>query len=261
MNNSQSTPENVTGSNTQVYITGATIVLLGLLYFLFPEIRVLFNDGWNALLSGDKEQIIIWVNSYGWLGPSMLILAMVAQMFLLLIPSIALIVVSILAYGPFYGSIIAFAGIYAASSVGYILGEFLGPVVIKKNFGQKPIEKGSYLISRYGFWIIFITRLSPFLYNDALSLISGILKMNYWKFISANLAGIAPIILITAFLDGSTEGLLTGLVCITLISLTFFAVYVLYDQKQNNFLFNKWRVYFIDLVKFLNRSFNLNFRK
>lgn len=249
MNNSPSAA-NVNGSSTQVYITGAIIVLLGFLYFLSPDVRILFNDGWTALLSGERRQITIWLNSYGWLGPSILILAMVAQMFLLLVPSIALIVVSIFAYGPFMGSIIAFVGIYAASSVGYVLGEFLGPVVVKKFFGQKPIDKGSYLLNKYGFWIIFITRLSPFLYNDAISLISGILKMGYWKFIAANIAGIAPLILLSAFLDGSTEGLLTGLVCITVISITIFALYVLFDQKQNNSVFNRLRKFWIDTIKF-----------
>lgn len=261
MNNSPSAPANFNGRTLQVYVSGAIVVLLGLLYFLFPDIRISFNDGWNALLSGDKGQMTIWINSYGWLGPSILILAMVAQMFLLLIPSIALIVVSILAYGPFYGSIIGFVGVYAASSVGYILGEFLGPVVVRKIFGQKSMEKGTYLISTYGFWIIFITRLSPFLYNDAISLISGILKMGYWKFIAANLAGIAPLILLTAFLDGNTEGLVTGLVCITIISFTIFVVYVLYDQKQNNSFFKKGRGYCINGIKILSRSINANFRK
>lgn len=149
MNNSPPGPENVQKSNTQMYVTGATIVLLGILYFLFPDMRILFDEGWNALLSGDKRQMTIWVNSLGWLGPLMLIFTMVAQMFLVLIPSIGLIVVSILAYGPIYGSIIAFVGIYIASTVGYVMGEFLGPVVVKKILGQKIIEKGSYLISKY----------------------------------------------------------------------------------------------------------------
>ncbi len=37
----------------------------------------------------------------------------------------------------------------------------------------------------YGFWAIIVTRINPFLSNDAISFVGGLLRMGYWKFIGA----------------------------------------------------------------------------
>ncbi len=220
-------------SRVSWYFTGIIIFLLGLLYFTHTGFKIFIDEAWEVIFSGNKQRIALWVEGFNWLGPLVLIIAMVAQMFLVLMPSIALIIVSVIAYGPLYGSIISFAGIFTASSIGYFLGWYLGPVVIGRLIGQKLREKGFYFISKYGFWSIFITRLSPFLYNDAISLLSGILKMDYWKFIAANLAGIAPLILLIAFLGESIDGLKTGLIGSSLLSILIFIIYILMDRRKS----------------------------
>ncbi len=64
---------------------------------------------------------------------------------------------------------------------------------MKKILGTKTEGKIANFIDDYGFWAVFITRLNPFLSNDAISFVAGMLRMGYWKFISATLAGIAPL--------------------------------------------------------------------
>lgn len=224
--------EHLRENKTPLYITMAIMVVLTILYFLVPGVKGFFDEAWEVLTSNNKQRISFWVEDFSWFGPLLLFLAMVAQMFFVVIPSIPLLVVSVLIYGPIYGTIIAFAGIFAASSLGYILGKYLSPVLIGRIIGKRSIEKGSDFLKKYGFWAIFITRLSPFLYNDAVSLVSGILKMNYWKFIGANLAGIAPLILLIATLGGSTHGLKTGFIWSSIISLIILLLYVFWDKKK-----------------------------
>jgi uncharacterized membrane protein YdjX (TVP38/TMEM64 family) len=166
------------------------------------------------------------------MGPTILILAMVAQMFLIVIPSVALMVVSILAYGPIFGSLIIFAAIFTASSIGYFIGRYFGPVIVQKLIGHKNENKIEDFIEDYGFWAVIVTRINPFLSNDAISFVGGILKMGYWQFIGATLAGIAPLTIFIAIIGKSTDGLKTGLLWGSIVSLIIFVLYVVWDKKK-----------------------------
>ena len=203
-------------------------------YFVFPEVQSFFNEAWNVLTSDDEERIESWVSGFGWMGPVVLILAMIAQMFLLVIPSVLLMVVSILAYGPVWGSLIIFISIFAASSVGYAIGSYFGSSLVNRIIGKKSEQKIEDFLEDYGFWAVIVTRLNPFLSNDAISFVGGLLQMGYWKFIGATMVGITPLTLFIAYFGGSTEGLKTGLLWGSLVSLAAFGLYVWWDKKWRN---------------------------
>lgn len=151
-----------------------------------------------------------------------------------MIPSIALMVVSVLAYGPVWGSSIILIAVFIASSVGYFIGRYFGPVLVEKLIGQKTEKKIGDFIEDYGFWAVIVTRLNPFLSNDAISFVGGILKMGYWKFIGATLVGIAPLTLFIAVIGNSTDELKTGLLWGSVVSLILFGLYVYWDKKKRN---------------------------
>ncbi|MDT0676928.1 TVP38/TMEM64 family protein [Autumnicola musiva] len=219
-------------SKKPLYISLALVVTLVLSYFFVPGIQNFFNEAWNVLTSDDQERIENWVNNFGWFGPVMLILTMIAQMFLLVIPTILLMVVSILAYGPVWGSLIVFAAVFSASSVGYLIGRYFGPVIVERVIGHKSEKKVADFLDDYGFWAVFITRLNPFLSNDAISFVAGVLKMGYWKFIGATLVGIAPLTIFIAAIGRSTQGLKTGLLWGSVVSLILFGLYIWWDKKK-----------------------------
>lgn len=202
-------------------------------YFLIPSVQHFFDEAWTVLTSGDEQRIEQWVSGFGWLGPFVLVLAMIAQMFLLVIPTIALMVVSILAYGPIWGSVIVLVAVFAASSVGYFIGRYFGQTAVVKLLGQKTEKKIEEFIENYGFWAVVITRLNPFLSNDAISFVGGIVKMGYWKFIGATLLGILPLTVFIAIIGKSTETLKTGLFWGSLVSLVVFVVYVWWDKRKS----------------------------
>lgn len=219
-------------SKAPLYISFLIIASLVLSYFFIPSVQDFLNNSWNVLTSDDEDRIKEWVGNFGWIGPIVLILTMVLQMFLLVIPSILLMVVSVLAYGPVWGSLIIFASIFTASTIGYIIGSYFGPVIVEKLIGQKSENKIEEFLEDYGFWAIFITRINPILSNDAISFVAGILKMNYWRFISATLTGIAPLTIFIAVLGRTTQGLKTGLIWGSIISLILFIGYVYWDKKK-----------------------------
>lgn len=219
-------------SKAPLYISLTILVIILAAYFFIPEVKEFLQEAWAALSSGDEDRIEQWVSQFGYIGPIVIILAMVLQMFLLIIPTIALMVVSILAYGPWWGSLLVFAAVYAASTIGYLLGAYLGPVIVEKLIGAKTEKKIGQFIEDYGFWAIFITRLNPMLSNDAISFVAGLLRMGYWRFIAATLAGIAPLTIFIAIMGQSNDTLLQGLLWGSIVSLVLFIGYVWWDKKS-----------------------------
>ena len=224
--------KNVNQSKLPLYISIGLVVIMVLAYFLIPSAQNFLDEAWSVLTSGDNNRIQQWFKDFGWMAPVLLIIAMVAQMFLIVIPTIALMVVSILAYGPVWGSLIVFVAVFTASSVGYFTGRYFGPVIVEKIIGHKTEKKVVDFLEDYGFWAVFITRLNPFLSNDAISFVGGLLKMGYRKFISATIIGIAPLTIFIAILGKSTQGLKTGLLWGSIISLILFGGYVYWDKRK-----------------------------
>ena len=222
----------VSKSKAPLYISLALVASIVASYFLIPSVQEFLDKAWAVLTSGDEKRITQWVDGFGWFGPVVLILAMIIQMFLIVIPSVALMVVSIIAYGPIWGSLIVFAAVFSASTIGYIIGRYFGPVIVERLIGEKNEQKIADFIDDYGFWAVIVTRVNPFLSNDAISFVGGILKMTYWKFLGATLVGIAPLTIFIAILGRSTDQLKSGLLWGSLVSLVLFGAYVFWDKKK-----------------------------
>ncbi|WP_179022211.1 TVP38/TMEM64 family protein [Winogradskyella forsetii] len=224
--------ENISKNKWPLYVS--LIIIVGIIasYFMIPDVQQFLDNAWDVLTSDDEQRIKAWVDGFGWFGPIIIILAMVLQMFLIIIPTVLLMVVSILAYGPVWGSLIIVIAIFSASSIGYIIGNYFGQTLVLKLLGQKTDEKIESFIEDYGFWAVIVTRLNPFLSNDAISFVAGMLKMGYWKFIGATLIGILPLTILIAILGENTESLKSGLLWGSLICLAIFGIYLFWDKRR-----------------------------
>ena len=203
-------------------------------YFLIPEVKNFITEAFQTLTSEDEERISLWVEQLGIWGPAFIIIAMSLQMFLLIIPSPLLIVISVLAYGPVLGSILSIIAVAVASTLGFLIGKYLGEAFISKLIGKKKEAKMKEMVDRYGTWAVFITRITPVLSNDAISFASGILRMKYLKFLGATLAGITPLTLLIAYFGETNERLKWGLFWVSLISLILLFAYIIYDRKKQS---------------------------
>jgi uncharacterized membrane protein YdjX (TVP38/TMEM64 family) len=219
-------------SKKPLYISIVVMASLILGYVLIPSMKAWLDEAWSLLTSGDQVRIHKWVDNFGWFGPLLIIIVMIVQMFLLVIPSWLLIIVAIVAYGPIWGSIIVFAAIFAASSVGYSIGRYFGTDFIARLIGPKSQLKVSDFLERYGVWAIIVTRLNPLLSNDAISLIAGVVQMGYRKFIISTLIGIAPLVAVIAVLGQVGDGFKTGLIWVSAVSLVLFISFVWWDRRR-----------------------------
>jgi len=199
-------------------------------YFLIPAFQSFVKTAFAILTSDDQQRIGDWVRTFGFWGPVVLVLVMVLQMFLFVVPNILVMIVAIVSYGPIWGSVIAFIGVFASSSVGYLIGKKLGPVTVNKFISENARQKAADFIRRYGIVSIAITRLSS-LSNDSLSIVAGLLKMAYHKYILATLAGITPLIVLLA-IYGKNGKILNALIWIAGISLVVLIIYIIFNRKK-----------------------------
>lgn len=182
------------------------------------------------LTSDNNQRIAQWVEQFGLWGPIFIASAMTVQMFLFVFNVTLLVLVSILAYGPIGGSLLAITSIGIASTVGYFIGRALGQQTVFKLIGESTETKIESFMENYGAGAVAIARFSPFLSNDAISFVAGILRMSYFKFMAATLAGITPLVILVAWLSESMDRLQNGLIWISAVSLAAFIIYIVYDK-------------------------------
>lgn len=232
MNPEKSGQKKTEQSKLPLYVSLFILAALVGSYFLIPSFQGFIDEAYQVLTSDDKERIANWVSQFGFWGPLLIIAAMLVQMILFVIPSALVMIVTILAYGPIWGSVLAILGVLIASSIGYYLGAYLGPVTVDKLIGNDTEKKIEKYVEKYGIWAVITARISPILSNDATSFVAGLLRMGYWRFIGATFAGIFPLTVALAYLGGNFQRLKTGLIWISVVSIIGLIIYIIYNQKK-----------------------------
>lgn len=220
-------------SKASLIISCVVILVILLSYFFIPSVNGALKEAFNVLTSDDTAKIENWVGQFGIWGPIVIILIMVIQLFLIVIPSVIIMIIAVLAYGPLVGSFITLIGILISSSVGYKLGDYLGDVTIEKFLGKKTLQKIESYVKNYGIWTIILVRVSPFLSHDGISFVSGVVEMSYRKFITATFFGSLPLILLIAIFGESFNKLKPGLIIGSVLSIIVFILYIIIDKKRN----------------------------
>jgi uncharacterized membrane protein YdjX (TVP38/TMEM64 family) len=230
LNNDSSTKK--TSNRLPLYVSAGVVALLVGCYFLWPAFQSAVREAFEILTSGERPRIAKWVQQFGPWGPVWLILAFIIQMFLVVINVVLLILVAILAYGPWWGSVVALGGIVIASSIGYGLGHLLGENFVGGLLGEKNEKKVVEQVQRYGVWAVVIARISPIISNDAVSFVAGLARMGYLKFLIATVGGILPLIGLLAYLGEDNDRLKSGLLWVSGVSLVLFGAYVWWDKRR-----------------------------
>src|SRR5688572_2382867 len=211
-----------------IYLTLA--IIFAACYFLIPQFKEEVDIAFDVLTGEDEERIQGWVSTFGIFGPVVIVLGMMVQMFLFVIPNVLLMMIAIVSYGPVWGAVISFVGVFVASSLGYYIGRKLSPVTLNKFVSIKNQKKIGEFLNDYGFTAIMITRLCSFS-NDALSFVAGMLNMTYRKYILSTLIGITPLIVLLAIF-GKNEKIEWALIWITLASFIMFVIYIVIDRRK-----------------------------
>lgn len=213
-------------------LSGMILSSLVLSYFFVPGVQDFMSTAYETLTSDDEQRIKEWVGGFGFWGPFIIVAAMVVQMFLIVIPSPLLMIVSTLAYGPWWGSVISYVAVAVAATIAYFIGYHASNAFVDKIIGQKSAKKVNGYIQEYGVWAVILFRVAPFLSNDAISFVAGLGEMRYLKFMVATTAGIIPLIAMIAFLGSNTSRLETGMLWISGVTVVGFLIYFLIKKYK-----------------------------
>lgn len=217
-------------SKLPIILSASLLIGLVLSYFLFPSFQQGVNHAFDVFTSKDEERVTEWVSQFGAWGPVVIVVGMVLQMFLFIVPNVLLIFISVFCYGPVWGALLAWVGIFFASSVGYTIGRKLSPVVVHRLVTPATQQKLKEFIRRYGMKSIIAFRVTS-LANDGLSVVAGLLNMRYRRFITASMIGVTPLITVIAIFghNGQIEKALVWVGAFLLLSL---AAYIYYDKLR-----------------------------
>ena len=211
---------------------GLLAVLVGL-YFAWPAYHDFIDEAYGALASGSREEVEQWVKGFGPWGFAVILALMFMQTVLAFLPSLLIMVVAVLAYGPVVGGFLAWGGLLLAACLGYGIGRSFGPVVVDRLIGAKAERKMERFVERYGLWGIVAARISPVLSTDAVSIVAGLVGMRFWRFVLATAAGTLPLTVLVAWLGADIDRLKTGLIWVSVVSLAVFVGYVIYDRQTS----------------------------
>ncbi len=228
---------NSKSSNLQIVIYSISgLLVAGLVgaYFIFPGFQAGVQEGYAVVTSGDNQRIMAYVRQFGFWGPLVVILIMTIQMFLIVVPSWLLMIIAILAYGPWWGGLLSVLAVTIASTIGYSIGMGLSEASLTKLVGEKSEKKLQHTVNKYGSGAVVLFRLAPFLSNDAISFVAGMVKMGYIRFISATLAGIIPLTILIAFFSQDIEQLKSILIWVGGVGLGLYVIYLGYQYFTNN---------------------------
>lgn len=215
-------------SKLPFFISLCILISLVAGYFLIPGFRQFIDKSFQVLISGDRDQINQWVEQLGFWGPLAIILGLVIQMFMLVVPTLVLMIVAVLAYGPWMGGFYALTGILLASATAYYIGFAGSNVFLNKLMGKKTRDRLTGYTDKFGVWLVFIARIHPMLSNDTVSFVMGIVRLNFWKFMLATIAATLPMLALIGYLGSDMQRLKTGLFWLSGIAIVAGIVYFIY---------------------------------
>lgn len=116
---------------------------------------------------------------------------------------------AVLAFGPVYGSIVAWISTMVSASVNFWLGRRLGEDRISK-IGGRLVQKFISVIRRHGFWTSLTVRIVPSGPFVVINMAAGVAGMTFLAFALGTALGIIPKIIAVAFFGEGIQGAATG---------------------------------------------------
>lgn len=221
-------------TNFPALVSIAMLLTMLAFYGFHHDFRQWINEAYHVFGTGDLAKIKEFLQPYRDIGYIIILGAFLFQLFLFFVPSVLVMSLSIMMYGPWIGGLLCLAGVFMASVFAYVLGEILGDYTIDRIIGHSQREKMTNFLQKYGFWTVAVFRLSPFLSNDAVSFVGGLVSMNFWRFIAATMVGITPLTILLAWMGENNGRLKIGFSVLGGISVLALAVYIYIDRRKDN---------------------------
>jgi len=139
----------------------------------------------------DRDDLQLWIEASGLLGPVLVVAFMAVAIVASPIPSAPIALAAGAAYGHIFGTLLVVLGAELGAITAFLLARGLGRPFVERHVGQK-LSTGSLGSQNTLTFLVFGSRLLPFLSFDMISYAAGLSKLHFWRFAVATLAGIIP---------------------------------------------------------------------
>ena len=200
--------------------TVAVVLLLALVGY-----RILIQSGSLAFLQ-DEQGLRAWLMRLGLWGPSAIVLLLTVAIVWSPIPSAPIALAAGAAYGHIWGALYVLVGAELGALVAFSLSRRFGYRLVKRWLGKRSLPTWSSSPDKLA-WLVFVSRLLPFVSFDVISYAAGLTSLSTWRFALATLVGIAPASFLLAhfgseMLSGNTQRVvIIGMLLLGLAAIPF----------------------------------------
>lgn len=161
------------------------VILIGAAALVFPDVF-----GVNIRVP-DRAEVNLWIEAAGLAGPIVIVALMAIAIVASPLPSAPIALAAGAAYGHTFGTILVVLGAELGALAAFGLARSLGRPFVERYLGQK-VNTGLFGSQNTLMFLVFGSRLLPFLSFDMISYAAGLSKLHVWRFGLATLAGIIP---------------------------------------------------------------------
>lgn len=136
----------------------------------------------------DQQSVSAYLKSYGPLGPIVLFVLLVAQVFVAVIPGHALMVTAGYVYGP-VGLLVVIISTILGSQVAFLIARKYGRGLIYKLASPKIIERWNSTARHQGIIFYFFSFVLPIFPSDLMCYVAGLASISPRRFFIANMLG------------------------------------------------------------------------
>jgi uncharacterized membrane protein YdjX (TVP38/TMEM64 family) len=156
------------------------LVALATYLFIHYNLYIFFTD---------KQNIIIFINSFHPYDEIVFISIQILQVIAAPIPGEVTGLIGGYLYGPFLGTIYSTIGLTIGSWIAFVLARFFGLPLVEKAVKPSTIEKYDYFLEHRGLFVSFLLFLIPGFPKDCLCYIMGLSHMKTWHFLVISTVG------------------------------------------------------------------------
>ena len=138
-----------------------------------------------------REDLSLWIEAAGLLGPVLVVVLMTVAIVASPIPSAPIALAAGAAYGHTLGTMLVVLGAELGAITAFLLARGLGRSFVEQHIGQK-LHSGFLGSQNTLTFLVFGSRILPFISFDMISYAAGLSKLHFWRFSVATLAGIIP---------------------------------------------------------------------
>lgn len=143
--------------------------------------------------SGNLEELVIYLKSFGWVAVLMGTVAIGLQTIFPFVPYLILAGANVLVFGLYYGFVINWTGAMLGAILAFLLARKWGRNWAHgKLKNQKQMEWFNERLDRHGFWIVLLVRVIPIVPPSLVNVLAGLSRIRFSTYLAATMIGKIP---------------------------------------------------------------------